>query len=110
MRQKKKEKLSELIQERILKAWLVRIKVAAAPVGAPRDWNPAVAVLTSGGNLMAYSLPDLRTCFNYNELVAPTDHRQAYLRLCAVFAPLISMGVQRSSITIVACTRQVAWE
>ena len=77
MRQKKKEKLSELIQERILKAWLVRIKVAAAPVGAPRDWNPAVAVLTSGGNLMAYSLPDLRTCFNYNELVAPTDHRQA---------------------------------
>jgi lethal(2) giant larvae protein len=75
MRQKKKEKLSELMQERILKAWLVRIKVAAAPVGAPRDWNPAVAILTSGGNLMAYSLPDLRTCFNYNELVAPTDHR-----------------------------------
>ena len=75
MRQKKKEKVSELIQERILKAWLVRIKVAAAPVGATRDWNPAIAILTSGGNLMAYSLPDLRKCFNYNELVPPTDQR-----------------------------------
>lgn len=75
MRQKKKEKISELIQERILRAWLVRVKVAAAPVGANRDWNPAVAILTSGGNLMAYSLPDLRNCFSYNELVAPNDHK-----------------------------------
>ena len=75
MRQKKKEKVSELIQERIIRAWIVRIKVPAAPVGANRDWNPAVAILTSGGNLMAYSLPDLRNCFNYNELVVPTDHK-----------------------------------
>ena len=79
MRQKKKEKVSELIQERIQKAWLVRIKVAAAPVRAARDWNPAVAILTNGGNLMAYSLPDLRKCFNYNELVSPTDHRYTYI-------------------------------
>lgn len=77
MRQKKKEKVSEAIQERIKKAWLVRVKVAAAPVGAARDWNPAVAILTSGGNLMAYSLPDLRKCFNYNEFVLPSDHRYA---------------------------------
>lgn len=75
MRQKKKEKVTEAIQERILKAWLVRVKVAAAPVGAARDWNPAVAILTNGGNLMAYSLPDLRKCFNYNELILPSDHR-----------------------------------
>jgi lethal(2) giant larvae protein len=75
MKQKKKEKVSELIQERILRAWIVRIKVPAAPIGANRDWNSAVAILTSGGNLMAYSLPDLRNCFNYNELVVPTDHK-----------------------------------
>ena len=75
MRQKKKEKVTDIIQERILKAWLVRVKVAAAPVGAVRDWNPAVAILTSGGNLMAYSLPDLRMCFSYNEFVSPSDHK-----------------------------------
>ena len=75
MKQKRKEKISELIQERIIKAWVVRVKVAAAPVGATRDWNPALTILTSGGNLMAYSLPDLRKCFNHNEVVAPTDHR-----------------------------------
>ena len=75
MRHKRKEKVADVMQERILKAWIVRVKVAAAPVGAPRDWNPALAILTSGGNLVAFSLPDLRVCFNYDNFVDPTDHK-----------------------------------
>ena len=75
MRQKKKEKVADTVQERILKAWLVRVKVPAAPVGAARDWNPALAILTNGGNLMGFSLPDLRVCFNHNDFIAPTDQK-----------------------------------
>lgn len=75
MRQKRKEKITDLMHERVTKAWIVRVKVAAAPVGAPRDWNPALALLTNVGKLLVYSLPDLHLCF-LQENFAPTSNQR----------------------------------
>lgn len=79
MKQKRKEKVTYRIHERIHKAWVIRVKVPAAPVGAARDWNPALAVLTTAGTFLAYSLPDLRLCFRENDLVASSDQKLVYL-------------------------------
>ena len=75
MRQKRKEKITDSIHERILRAWVVRVKVAAAPVGAPRDWNPALVLLTTAGHLLTYSLPDLRLCFHQQNFLPASDHK-----------------------------------
>jgi len=75
MKQKRKEKVADRIHERIFKAWIVRVKVPAAPVGAPRDWNPALTVLTTSGTFLAYSLPALRLCFQQNNLLDMNDHK-----------------------------------
>lgn len=75
MKQKRKEKVKEHIQEKIHKAWVIRVKVPAAPVGAARDWNPALAVLTAAGTFLAYSLPDLRMCFRENTLISSLDQK-----------------------------------
>lgn len=75
MKQKRKEKVMERIQEKINKAWVIRVKVPAAPVGAARDWNPALAVLTASGTLLAYSIPDLRRCFRENSLISSADQK-----------------------------------
>ena len=75
MKQKRKEKLMDHIQEKIHKAWVVRVKVPAAPVGAARDWNPALVVLTTAGSFLAFSLPDLRLCFQETNLVSASDQK-----------------------------------
>jgi len=75
MRQKRKEKISDLIQEQIHRTWLMRVKVAAAPVGSSRDWNPALAILTNLGNLLVYSLPDLRFCFQQDGFIEASDQK-----------------------------------
>lgn len=75
MKQKRKEKVLDRLQEKVSKAWMVRVKVPAAPVGAARDWNPALAVLTSAGTFLAYSLPDLRLCFQEENLVPASDQK-----------------------------------
>ena len=75
MKQKRKEKVTERFQEKIHKAWVIRVKVPAAPVGAARDWNPALAMLTSAGSFLAYSLPDLKLCFRETELLLSTDQK-----------------------------------
>ena len=74
-KQRRKEKVSDSMHEKILKAWIVRVKVAATPVGAHRDWNPAMVVLTSAGNLLTYSLPDLRPCYEQEEVISPSDQK-----------------------------------
>jgi len=75
MRQKRKEKISDLIQEQIYRTWLMRVKVAAAHVGSSRDWNPALAILTNLGNLLVYSLPDLRFCFQQDSFIEASDQK-----------------------------------
>lgn len=75
MKQKRKEKVMERLQEKINKAWIIRVKVPAAPVGVARDWNPALVVLTVAGTFLAYSLPDLRLCFQEANLVSATDQK-----------------------------------
>ncbi len=75
MKQKRKERLMGHLQEKIHKSWVIRVKVPAAPVGAARDWNPALAILTSAGSFLAYSLPDLKLCFHETELVTSTDQK-----------------------------------
>ena len=75
MKQKRKEKIVDRIQEKIYKVWVIRVKVPAAPVGAARDWNPALAVLTTAGTFLAYSLPDLRMCYRENAIVSSTDQK-----------------------------------
>ncbi len=76
MRQKRKEKITnDQMPDRVTKAWLLRVKVAAVPMGAPRDWNPALALLTNRGNLLFYSLPDLHLCTIGDEYIAPGDHK-----------------------------------
>ena len=75
MKQKRKEKVTDRIDERIFKAWIVRVKVPAAPVGAPRDWNPALAVLTTAGTFLAFSLPGLRLCFQHSNMLDMNDHK-----------------------------------
>lgn len=75
MKQKRKEKVMDRFHEKIHKSWLIRVKVPAAPVGAARDWNPAVAVLTVSGSFLAYSLPDLKLCFQQNEIVISFDKK-----------------------------------
>lgn len=81
MKQKRKEKVMDRLQEKIHKAWVIRVKVPAAPVGAARDWNPALAILTSAGSLLAYSLPDLKLCFQEADLVSSTDQKYACYNL-----------------------------
>ena len=63
------------MNERISRAWLLRVKVAAAPVGVHRDWNPALAVLTSAGDLFIYSLPDLTLCFREEDFIPASDQK-----------------------------------
>ena len=75
MRQKRKEKVTNRLHEKIQKAWIIRVKVPAAPVGAARDWNAALGIITSGGTFLVFSLPDLKLCFRENELVTSTDHK-----------------------------------
>ena len=75
MKQKRKEKVMDHFQEKIYKAWIIRVKVPAAPVGAARDWNPALVVLTVAGTFLCYSLPDLRLCFQENNLISATDQK-----------------------------------
>lgn len=75
MKQKRKEKLLDRVQERVHKVWVIRVKVPAAPVGAARDWNPALAVLTTAGTFLAYSLPDLRMCYKENAMVSSMDQK-----------------------------------
>lgn len=76
MRQKRKEKITnEQTPDRIAKAWVLRVKVAAVPMGAPRDWNPALVLLTNRGNLYFYSLPDLHLCTIGDEYISPDDHK-----------------------------------
>ena len=75
MKQKRKEKVMERINEKIFKAWVIRVKVPAAPVGAARDWNPSLGILTSNGTFLAFSLPDLRLCFREDELVTSGDQK-----------------------------------
>ena len=74
-KQKRKEKIMDSMQEKVLKAWVIRVKVAASPVGAPRDWNPALVLLTSVGNLLTYSLPDLRPIYEQEEVILPSDQK-----------------------------------
>lgn len=78
MKQKRKEKVMEHFQGKIYKAWVIRVKVPAAPVGAARDWNPALALLTVAGTFLVYSLPDLRLCFRESDLVASTDQKLVF--------------------------------
>ena len=47
----------------------------AAPVGAARDWNNALVVLTAAGHLMTYSLPDIRLTFRVERFVSPSDQK-----------------------------------
>ena len=47
----------------------------AAPVGAPRDWNNALVILTAIGHLLIYSLPDLRLSFHKELFVNPSDQK-----------------------------------
>ena len=75
MKQKRKEKVSNHIHEKIYKAWIIRVKVPTAPVGAPRDWNPALGLLTSSGTFLAFSLPDLRLCFQENGMLDMNDQK-----------------------------------
>ena len=75
MKQRRKEKVMERVQERIHKAWVIRVKVPAAPVGAARDWNPSLVVLTVAGTFLAYSLPDLKLCFREKSLVSSIDQK-----------------------------------
>ena len=75
MRQKRKEKIIDLIQERIYRTWVMRVKVAAAPVGSSRDWNPALAILTNMGNLLVYALPSLRFCFQQEGFIMANDQK-----------------------------------
>ena len=75
MKQKRKEKVSGHIHERIYKAWIIRVKVPAAPVGAARDWNPALGVLTNAGTFLAFSLPDLRLCFQEPDMLDMNDQK-----------------------------------
>ena len=74
-KQKRKEKIMDSMQEKVLKAWVIRVKVAASPVGAPRDWNPALVLLTSVGNLLTYSLPDLRPIYEQESVILPSDQK-----------------------------------
>lgn len=75
MKQKRKEKIMDRFQTKIHKAWVIRVKVPAAPVGAARDWNPALAILTSAGSFLAYSLPDLKLCFHEEEVLLTSDQK-----------------------------------
>ena len=79
MKQKRKEKIHDRFQEKICKAWVIRVKVPAAPVGAARDWNPALAVLTEAGTFLAYSLPDLKMCFQEDSLVSSLDQKSVLM-------------------------------
>ena len=63
------------MNERVSRAWLLRVKVAAAPVGVQRDWNPALALLTSVGDLFIYSLPDLHLCFKEENFLPASDQK-----------------------------------
>lgn len=75
MKQKRKEKVVERICEKISKAWVMRVRVPAAPVGAARDWNPALAVLTTGGTFLTYSIPNLRMCYREDALISSVDQK-----------------------------------
>jgi len=54
---------------------VLRVKVAAAPVGARRDWNPALAILSTVGDLFVYSLPDLALVFQEQEFIPASDQK-----------------------------------
>lgn len=75
MKQKRKEKVVDRIQEKVYRAWVIRVRVPAAPVGAARDWNPALGVLTAAGTFLAYSLPDLRMCYKEDALISSMDQK-----------------------------------
>ncbi len=75
MKQKRKEKVMDHVHEKIYKVWMIRVKVPAAPVGAARDWNPALGILTASGSFLSYSVPDLRLCFQENDLVTALDQK-----------------------------------
>ncbi|KAL5473149.1 hypothetical protein EMCRGX_G027597 [Ephydatia muelleri] len=74
MKQKRKEKVADSMGQRIIKAFLIRIKVANVPVTANRDWNAALLVLTNTGHLVAYALPDLRLVFEQEQFLESNNH------------------------------------
>ncbi|XP_019855603.1 PREDICTED: lethal(2) giant larvae protein homolog 2-like [Amphimedon queenslandica] len=75
MRSKRKEKVNNLIHERISKAWMIKAKVAAAPIGASRDWNNALVVMTTIGHILVYSLPDIKIMYHKELYVLPSDQK-----------------------------------
>lgn len=94
MKQKRKEKTYDRFQEKIYKAWVIRVKVPAAPVGAARDWNPALAILTEAGTFLSYSLPDLKMCFQEDALVSSLDQKSVLMnRLIIIIMILTYLGL-----------------
>ena len=91
MRSKRKEKINNLIHERIFKAWIIKVKVpgeyvpcyytiinviiVAAPVGASRDWNCGLVILTTIGHLLVYSLPEIRLIYHKEFFILPSDQK-----------------------------------
>ena len=75
MKQKRKEKIADVMQERVQRAWVIKVKVPAASPSAERDWNPALVLLSSIGDLLVYSLPDLQLCFRQDQFIPASDQK-----------------------------------
>jgi hypothetical protein len=74
LKAKRKEKVTDEIHQRIRKAFFIRVKVLA-PADSPRDWHPALMVVTDYGTVLIYSLPTLKLCCIVKNFVDPGDIR-----------------------------------
>ena len=54
--------------------------IAAAPVGASRDWNCGLVILTTIGHLLVYSMPDIRLIYHKEFFILPSDQKYDNLR------------------------------